>query len=76
MNKRRMKMCVTIVTVGLIAALATGALAAEKLPKKYTETITTKDGAELTLDMVLIPGGTFTMISVIRPPKSSVSLLR
>jgi formylglycine-generating enzyme required for sulfatase activity len=60
-NKRRMKMCVTIVAVGLIAAIATGALAAEKLPKKYTETITTKDGAKLSLDMVLIPGGTFTM---------------
>jgi len=60
-NKSRMMMCVAVLTGVLIAAMATGALAADKLPKKYTETITTKDGAQLTLDMVLIPGGTFTM---------------
>jgi formylglycine-generating enzyme required for sulfatase activity len=33
----------------------------DNLPKKYTETVTTKDDSKLTLDMVLIPGGTFTM---------------
>jgi len=49
-----------VVAVGVVAA--TGAAAAQgKLPKKYTETITTKEGEKLSLDMVLIPGGTFTM---------------
>jgi len=33
----------------------------DNLPKKYTETVTAKDGSKLTFDMVLIPGGTFTM---------------
>jgi formylglycine-generating enzyme required for sulfatase activity len=47
--------CVGILAVG--AALA----ADDKLPKKYTETITTKDGSKLAFDMVLIPAGTFTM---------------
>jgi sulfatase modifying factor 1 len=32
-----------------------------KLPQKYTETITTNTGEEMTFDMVFIPGGTFTM---------------
>jgi len=43
--------------------LAVGAAPASKtdLPKRYTETITSKDGSKLTFDMVLIPGGTFTM---------------
>jgi formylglycine-generating enzyme required for sulfatase activity len=35
--------------------------AESKLAKKYTETVTAKDGSKLTFDMVLIPGGTFTM---------------
>ena len=60
MNNSPIKMYVGVLAVGLIVALATGALAAE-LPKKYTETITTKDGATLTFDMVLVPAGTFTM---------------
>jgi len=49
-----------IVAVGVLAATG-AATAEEKLPKKYTETITTKEGEKLSLDMVLIPGGTFTM---------------
>ncbi len=32
-----------------------------KLPKKYTETITIKGGEDISLDMVLISGGTFLM---------------
>ena len=35
--------------------------AANDLPKKYTETITDENGAKLSLDMVLIPGGEFLM---------------
>jgi len=59
--KSGMKTCVSVLAICLVVAMATGALAAEKLPKKYTETITTKEGSTLSLDMVLIPGGTFTM---------------
>ena len=43
---------------GVVTDVAT---AKDKLPGKYTETITTKDGATFSFDMVLIPGGTFTM---------------
>jgi len=43
--------------------LATGNLLAQEgqAVKKYTETVTTKRGAELTFDMVLVPGGQFQM---------------
>ena len=41
--------------------LAAGAATAKQLPKKYTETITTRDGSKLSFDMVLIPAGEFTM---------------
>ena len=53
----------TVVLAYLVGVLVVGvAPAAEKnLPKKYTETVTTKGGEKLSLDMVLIPGGTFTM---------------
>jgi formylglycine-generating enzyme required for sulfatase activity len=44
-----------------LLALGTARAAKDTFPKKYTETITTKDGSKLSLDMVLIPGGTFTM---------------
>jgi len=35
--------------------------AQKELPKKYTETITTKDGEKISFEMVLIPGGSFLM---------------
>ena len=47
--------------VCLVLLMALLAWGAAKLPKKYTETITTKDGTKLSLDMVMIPAGTFTM---------------
>ncbi len=51
-----------VVALCIAAVLAGSVLGAEdKLPKKYTETIKSKTGAELSLDMVLIPGGSFTM---------------
>jgi len=46
--------------VGILLVAAVPATES-KLPKKYTETITAKDGSKLTFDMVLIPGGTLTM---------------
>lgn len=46
----------------LAVGLAAGAWAQQdKLPKKYTETMTTQSGEKLSFDMTLIPGGTFTM---------------
>ena len=33
----------------------------KELPKKYTETVTTKDGEKISFDMVLIPRGSFLM---------------
>ena len=47
--------CVGLVAVGMVPA------AEGQTAKKYTETITTKNGSKLSLDMVLIPGGAFTM---------------
>ncbi len=35
--------------------------AQKKLPKKYTETVTAKDGEKISFEMVLIPGGSFLM---------------
>ncbi|HQG48200.1 MAG TPA: SUMF1/EgtB/PvdO family nonheme iron enzyme, partial [Sedimentisphaerales bacterium] len=50
--------CVTLwVFCAGIVAVASGV----EPTKKFTETITAKDGSRLSLDMVLIPGGTFTM---------------
>jgi sulfatase modifying factor 1 len=40
---------------------ATAVTSASELPKKYTETVTAVSGGKLTFDMVLIPGGEFTM---------------
>ncbi len=54
----RVRVILLMSCIGVIAVTATPA---DNPPKKYTETITTKGGDKLSLDMVLIPGGTFTM---------------
>jgi formylglycine-generating enzyme required for sulfatase activity len=46
--------------LGLLMA-ANGTASEDKPAKQYTETLTTKEGAKLSFDMVLIPGGTFVM---------------
>ncbi len=61
MNSSKKQWHTGTLAICILAILVTIAGAADQLPKKYTETITTKTGAELSLDMVLIPGGTFTM---------------
>ncbi len=63
MTSRSMLVCIVLLVVcgGIVTVGVAPGAQGGKLPKKYTETITTKDGAQLTLDMVLIPGGTFTM---------------
>jgi len=55
--------CVVLLVVcgGIVAVGVVPAAQDNKLPKKYTETITAKDGSKLSFDMVLIPGGSFTM---------------
>ena len=54
----------------LMMVVITGTIyAADAEPvKKYTETVTTKRGKELTFDMVLIPGGQFEMGSPASEP--------
>ena len=52
---------VALITVVSIIASTSFAAMQGDLPKKYTETITAKDGTKYTIDMVLIPGGEFTM---------------
>jgi len=54
-------LCLRAVMLCVVLVMTAQAWGADKLPKKYTETIMTKDGAKFSLDMVLIPGGTFTM---------------
>jgi len=51
-----MKRSCVVVSV-VLASLA----GAAELPKRYTETIGTKKGEKVSFEMVLIPGGTFTM---------------
>ena len=62
MNRSSMVVSIAVLACGLGVLTAAAASAAEgKLPKKYTENLTSKTGEQLSLDMVLIPGGTFTM---------------
>jgi len=55
---------VFVAVVGICLAVVAGTVglaAQDNLPKKYTETITSKNGDKISLDMVLIPGGEFRM---------------
>ncbi len=47
--------------LGCVAALLASLAAGGELPRRYTETLTTKRGQKLSFDMVLIPAGKFTM---------------
>jgi formylglycine-generating enzyme required for sulfatase activity len=44
-----------------VSVIAGSSVSWGALPKKYTETIAAPNGEKLSLEMVLIPGGTFTM---------------
>jgi len=58
----RRLMCFAVLAVGVAVVATAGASAVQpKLPKKYTETITTELGEKISFDMVLVPGGTFMM---------------
>jgi formylglycine-generating enzyme required for sulfatase activity len=49
-----------LTSFGLALGMASLASAAEA-PRKYTETIKNKEGKEISFDVVLVPGGKFTM---------------
>ncbi|MBM3860141.1 MAG: formylglycine-generating enzyme family protein [Verrucomicrobia bacterium] len=55
-----MKIMFTVFLI-LLGMGTTLRVAAGAPPPKYTENVTTKAGAKLSFDMVLIPGGSFTM---------------
>ncbi len=57
---RRSTLTSALLLTGILV-LGTAQAAQNNLPKKYTETITAKDGSKYTFDMVLIPGGTLNM---------------
>jgi formylglycine-generating enzyme required for sulfatase activity len=63
LRKSRCTMSVRpVAVVGLSLLVAAVGIAAEDQPvQKYTETLATKEGAKVSFDMVLIPGGAFVM---------------
>ncbi len=62
MSLSRKLMCIIALSVYLVVMMPAGSEASQKeLPKKYTETVTTKSNENISFDMVLIPGGSFLM---------------
>ena len=62
MSMSRILTYVITVATCLVVTMATDTVASQdKLPKKYTESIKTKDGKKVSFEMVLIPSGSFTM---------------
>ena len=53
--------CIIVSAICLGFVAPSGARGADSPAKKYTETVTDENGAKLSLEMVLIPGGTFMM---------------
>ncbi len=60
MSRKLIRIVVAVVCLGILTKTEAKA-SQSKLPKKYTETVTTKTGEKMSFDMVLIPGGTFLM---------------
>ena len=52
---------VAMIALASIAVSVSFSAAQDKLPKKYTETVTSKTGDKFSFDMMLIPAGEFTM---------------
>ena len=62
MSISRILMYVITLATCLVVTMATDTTASQdKLPKKYTETIMTKDGKRVSFEMALIPSGSFLM---------------
>jgi sulfatase modifying factor 1 len=57
----RLKCVVAMIVLTSVTVSVSLSASQENLPKKYTETVTAKDGTKYTIDMVLVPGGEFTM---------------
>ena len=69
MSMSRTLMYVAAVATCLGVTMATDTAASKhRSPKKYTETITTKDGEKVSFEMVLIPRGSFLMGSPVGQP--------
>ncbi len=60
MSRTLMHIALVAICLGVVTA-TNAAASQDTLPARYTETITTQDGQKLSLEMVLIPGGTFLM---------------
>jgi formylglycine-generating enzyme required for sulfatase activity len=62
MSLSRKLMCIIALAAYIAVMMPAGSAASEKeLPKKYTETVTTKSNEKISFEMVLIPGGSFLM---------------
>lgn len=62
MKRSTVSACIALLVCSVgIVAVGVAPAADDKTPTKFTETLTAKDGSKLSFDMVLIPGGTFTM---------------
>jgi len=62
MLKSRTLMPIAAVAICLVILMAAGIVAAQDgLPKKFTETVTTKADEKISFDMILIPAGNFQM---------------
>jgi sulfatase modifying factor 1 len=62
MLKGHMFLLIIVISICLAAPMVVNsAIAQDGTAKKYTETVTTKIGEEISFDMVLIPAGTFQM---------------
>jgi formylglycine-generating enzyme required for sulfatase activity len=62
MSRNRVLICIIAVAVSVAGLIVVStAVAQEKPPKKYTETVTAKGNEKISFDMVLIPGGSFLM---------------
>lgn len=62
MKRSTVLACIALLVCSVgIVAVGVAPAADNQTPKKFTETLTAKDGSKLSFDMVLVPGGTFTM---------------
>jgi len=61
--KQRNRLICGVAAIALVSIAASVSFSAvqDKLPKKYSETVTSKTGDKFAFDMVLIPAGEFTM---------------
>ena len=61
MSRIRILICIIAVVVCFKIMVPVSTAAENQPPKKYSETITTKNNEKISFEMVLIPGGSFLM---------------